>query len=577
MENKGNTRIKKTKRPLKLYVSDDIEAGLFEPADNIFISASPINCDFSIQSTNNSHEVYLGNSILGKPIFKTSKQTSPKTVYKLILSNREICKTEISKIGRKKSLKVSNLKKNPSENVRSLYDILEFKNYILNQSTKISKTEELPEIMLKSKLFKGYNSCQIMVHQKGRASIQAFRFDQNSRLSQKEIPVTSFSKIFNLVKKSKNKLFDQSQILEEDIGVVGTFLAKEIELTKHSILVFISRNDFLPPSDTEINLFNSSMSFVSDVLHKVLLSSLERQKSEIYSTFIQGYPNPIFLDNAPLNRSAKDIDHSKIVDNENLLDVNGKSLYEINTSAQEDSSDIYHYQRVSLLGELLNTLKHELSNPLFGLKMASDLLLLEDEEDEFIQTVKDISINSNRCQTIIDNFSKLYREENIFEVFNLSDVIKETILLTKSESKQIPKNINFYNFQKEEDYSINSNPTWLSQIIFNLVINSSQAIKYSGRELRSNKIEINIVKKLEEIEFSISDTGPGIPDKLKARVFDAFYTSKEKGTGLGLSICANLIDKLNGKIEIIDRDDFGTIVNFTLPTEDNYENSRNRR
>ena len=577
MENKGNTRTKKTKRPLKLYISDNIQAGLFKPADNIQISASPLSCEFSIQSSNDIFEVFRGNSILGKPIFKLSNKTSPNTIYKLIYSSRDISKSEFIKTGRKKTLKVSNLKKNNSKNARSLYDILEFKNYILNQATKISKTEELPEIILKSKLFKGYNSCQIMVHQKGRPSIQAFRYDLSSKLSEKEIPVTSFSKIFNLVKKSKNKLFDQSQLLEEDIGVVGTFLAKEIELTKHSILLFISRNDFLPPSDLEMNLFNSSMNFVFDVLQKVLLSSLERQKSEIYSSFIQSYPNPLFLNEAPLNQSAKDFDHSKMEDFENLLDVNGKKLYEINQSMQEDSSDIYHHQRVSLLGELLNTLKHELSNPLFGLKMASDLLLLEDEEEDFIQTVQDISINSNRCQTIIDNFSKLYREENIFEIFNLSYVIKETILLTKSESKQIPKKINFYNFQEVQDFHINSNPTWISQIIFNLVINSSQAIKNSKKPLSSNKIEINIVKKLEEIEFSISDTGPGIPDKLKSRVFDAFYTSKDKGTGLGLSICANLVEKLNGKIEVVDRDEFGTIVNFSIPIEDNYAHSSNRR
>jgi signal transduction histidine kinase len=575
VENKSNTRIKKTKRPIKLYISDNIQAGIFKPAENILISASPLSCEFSIQSAGNSFEVFKGNSILGKPIFKVSKSTSTATIYQLIYSNRSIRKSEIAKTGRKKSLKVSNLKKSSSENVKSLYEILEFKNYILNQSTKISKTEELPELMLRSKLFKGYNSCQIMVHQKGRASIQAFRYNINSKLSKKEIPVTSFSKIFNLVKKSKNKLFDQTQILEEDIGVVGTFLAKEIELTKHSILVFISRNDFLPPSDLEMNLFGSSMSFVFDVLQEILLSSLEKQKSEIYSSFIQNYPNPLFLDDTPLNKSAKDFDQSKAEEAEDYIDVNGKNLFEINMSAQEDSSDIYHYQRVSLLGELLNTLKHELSNPLFGLKMASDLLLLEDENEEFIQTVKDISINSNRCQTIIDNFSKLYREENVFELFNLSEVINETILLTKSESKQIPKSINFYNFQQEQDYQVKSNPTWISQIIFNLVINSSQAIKNSNRSESLNKIEINIVKKLEEIEFSISDTGPGIPDKLKTKVFDAFYTSKEKGTGLGLSICANLIEKLNGKIEIIDRNDFGTIVNFSIPIEDNYAHSRN--
>ena len=108
MENKGNTRTKKTKRSLKLYVSDNIQAGLFKPVENIIISASPVSCEFSIQSTDNFFEIFRGNSILGKPIFKVSTETHPSTIYKLILSNREILKSEIAKIGRKRTLKVSN-------------------------------------------------------------------------------------------------------------------------------------------------------------------------------------------------------------------------------------------------------------------------------------------------------------------------------------------------------------------------------------------------------------------------------------------------------------------------------------
>mgnify|MGYP000185708565 CR=1 FL=1 len=575
MENKGNTRIKKVKRPLKLYISNSIEAGRFRPAEDILVSATPINCDFSISDSKDNYVIFKGSSILESPILEISKSTSSEAILNLIRSLKTPKITDFNAVKRKKTLKVSNFKKNSSTSINSLYEILEFKDFILNESTTMSHAQELPKCILNSKLYKAYNSCQIMIHQKGSPSIAAFYYDTSTGLKKKEIPVTNFSKIFNLIKKSKNKLFNQSQLLEDDIGVVGTFLGKEIELTKHSILVFISRNDFLPPSDIEINTFNSSMSFVSDVFQKILLSTLEKQKSELYSSFLHTYPNPIYLDQSPLNSAAKENEHLIGDDRNSLATINNKKFIEITNSESENTSDIYHHQRVSLLGELLNTLKHELSNPLFGLKMASDLLLLENECDEFIQTVQDISINSNRCQTIIENFSNLYREEKTFEVFNISDVIKETILLTKSESKQIPKEINYYNFQNDTDYKVSSNPTWLSQIIFNLVINSSQAIKSANTKLSENKIEINIVKRLEEIEFSISDSGPGIPEKSKSKVFDAFYTSKEKGTGLGLSICSNLIKKLEGEISILDKQDGGVNVVFTLPIKEYCENIGN--
>ncbi len=562
MENKGHTRAKKTKRSLKLYLSESIGGGVFAASPNIEFTKSQIHSDYSIYLNDNLYDIHRGGSIIGEPVLKISSKTSPKAIYQLLNARYDGKNYKKRKYS---SLTTSNISKNSSSDLKLFIEILEFKNFILNQSLKIKDTSELPEYILQSKLFKAYQSCQIIIHEKGSPIIETFFYDTNLGHSKKEIAVTTFSKIFNLVKKSKNKLFNQSQILESDIGVVGTFLAKDIELSKHSILVIVSRNDFLPPSDMEINIFNSSVSFISDVIQSILIASLNKLRTEVYKSLLETYPNPLFLDNTPLNDAARFTDIQDLDELNSVENLSGKKFFEIGIDNESNTSDIYHHQRVSLLGELLNTLKHELSNPLFGLSMASDLLLLEDFDEEMSSIIKDISINSKRCQTIIDNFSKLYREEDHYDKFNIRDVINETILLTKSESKQIPKDLNFYNFQSEEDFIINSNSTWVSQILFNLVINSSQAIKSAHTEFRNQKIEITIIKKLEGIEINVSDTGPGIPAKLREQIFKPFITTKEKGTGLGLSICSNLIKKLNGTIEVAQKDDIGTSVSFTLP------------
>lgn len=564
MENKGYSRAKKAKRSLKLYLSDNVGVGVFSPTPNVEFTKSQINADYSIYKNQDVFDIHTGGSILGEPVLKISIKTPALAIYQLLNSNHHYDKKQ--KKRKYSSLTTSNISKTSSTDLKLFIDILDFKNYILNQSLKIKDTSELPEYILQSKLFKAYQSCQILIHEKGSPSIETFFYDSNTGHSKKEIPVSTFSKIFNLVKKSKNKLFNQTQILESDIGVVGTFLAKDIELSKHSILVIVSRNGFLPPSDMEINIFNSSIHFISDVIQSILIASLNKLRTEVYKSLLETYPNPLFLDNTPLNHAAKYSDVQDLNELNSTENLSGRKFYEIGMKDADNTSDIYHHQRVSLLGELLNTLKHELSNPLFGLNMASDLLLLEDFDDEMNSIIKDISINSKRCQTIIDNFSKLYREEESSDEFNIKDVVNETILLTKSESKQIPKDIKFYNFQDEIDYNIKSNSTWLSQILFNLIINSSQAIKSASEDLRNQRIEITIIKKLEEIEITISDTGPGIPPKLKDQIFKPFITTKEKGTGLGLSICSNLIKKLNGKIEITQKDEIGTTVTFTLPT-----------
>ena len=77
-------------------------------------------------------------------------------------------------------------------------------------------------------------------------------------------------------------------------------------------------------------------------------------------------------------------------------------------------TDLFHHERLSLLGELLNTLRHELSNPLFGLQLSSQILKEDLAEDtENLEFIEEISKNINRSQEIIKNFSELFLEKNL--------------------------------------------------------------------------------------------------------------------------------------------------------------------
>ncbi|OFZ62722.1 MAG: hypothetical protein A2328_09005, partial [Bdellovibrionales bacterium RIFOXYB2_FULL_36_6] len=216
------------------------------------------------------------------------------------------------------------------------------------------------------------------------------------------------------------------------------------------------------------------------------------------------------------------------------------------------SSDLYHFQRISLLGELLNTLRHELNNPLFGLKLTADLLIEDSSSEDFKETLGDISTNCQRCQNIITNFSLLYKNQDTLIDLNLYKLLKETLVLTKSETRGIEKEIVFSNSLSKEDFTIKTNPTWLAQIIFNFIINSAQAIRLSTPALANQKITITVTNQYLDTQsflvISVTDTGPGIQKELIEKIFQPFITTKKEGTGLGLSICNYLTTKLGGKI-----------------------------
>src|SRR5690606_31943138 len=97
----------------------------------------------------------------------------------------------------------------------------------------------------------------------------------------------------------------------------------------------------------------------------------------------------------------------------------------------------------SLLGELLNTLRHELSNPLFGLKLGSQVFKTIDVNEENKEIMSEIEKNVNRCQVIIENFSNLYQVQSESRPVSLKKIIDEALVLSKSETREMNKIVSF--------------------------------------------------------------------------------------------------------------------------------------
>jgi C4-dicarboxylate-specific signal transduction histidine kinase len=310
------------------------------------------------------------------------------------------------------------------------------------------------------------------------------------------------------------------------------------------------------PTEKEQEEFQSLALFLQPLLVKILDKEKIDLKKEVLKVSLENFPEKISIKkNNNTIFTNKKIEHSE---NSNLmifpLETEGNVFMELsNFSKDQISTELYHSQRLSLLGELLNTLQHELSNPLFGLNLSSTILESETENIETKGILNEISQNANRSQTIIKNFSNLYNDNQEFKKINLYHFIEEVLTLTKSETREISKSITCSGFSSDEDsksFEIITNPTCLTQIIFNLTINAAQAMKESSpHDLRNNSIVIQLIKNETFIQISVIDDGPGVLNENIETLFKPFFTTKEFGTGLGLSICQNLASQLGSKIE----------------------------
>ena len=450
-----------------------------------------------------------------------------------------------------------------------------YKEDIRKLLSTISEVKELPAALLKLPNLKTFEACQILVHAKGKPIGQNYLALHGKNEETKLIIVQNFNYIYNLVKKSKNKIFSQSLILKNDLTVVGNFLAKEIDLKNYFVVYIMSCNSFLPPSLKEQDEFQALADFLQPLLSKILDKEKNALKKEVIKKSLENFPEKITI------RKKNEIifankTHEELDGNSNLmifpLDTEDPltTMELSNFSKDKISTELYHSQRVSLLGELLNTLQHELSNPLFGLNLTSSILASETKNEETASILNEISQNANRSQTIIKSFSNLYNDQQELKKVNLYRFIDEVMTLTKSETKEIAKSIQCIGFDFKDpvdDLEINTNPTCLTQIIFNLVINAAQAIKENSTDLRKNSIIIRLTKKVSSVEIEVIDDGPGVKFEDAPTIFLPFFTTKNSGTGLGLSICQNLALQLSSKIEFKNNYPLlGATFSINLPT-----------
>ena len=424
---------------------------------------------------------------------------------------------------------------------------------------------ELTKAILNLKIFRGHHSCQIIVQTKGLAGGEVFRYEHQKGAFAYQITSKDFGELFQAIKKSKHKLFHHEQFkLFADLR--GTFLAKELNLRKHHVILMISRHDFLPPTTKEQSFFGQMALLLGPVVENLLAALRGQRRQAMAMAVLEIFPAPITIithNHRPyLNAAAKNNSSSTNY----LLRRSHHQVLKIGLDHQQDlAPDIYHFQRIQLLGELLNTLHHELCNPLFGLKLWAQIMAQElpSQQQENLSFLTEIGRNALRCQNIIENFSLLYNDKQESSWIDLKVLLPEIMLLVKSAGRQIKKDLVFTP-SHDGPLWFKTNPTWLTQILFNLLINSTQALNEAGTDHPQIILEV-FHQNPQAMVFKVEDNGRGIKEEDLPHIFLPFFTTKKNGTGLGLAICKNLASRLQGTI--CDQKKIGPGISFlvTLP------------
>ncbi len=186
-------------------------------------------------------------------------------------------------------------------------------------------------------------------------------------------------------------------------------------------------------------------------------------------------------------------------------------------------------------------------------KKSIDSILI-DQKDLLTESIE----GCQHIQSIVSDLKIFSRDDtNKPTTVNLNDVIKKTINVARNELKYKTQVIK----QLEELPDLQCYPNKISQIILNLLINASQAIKEDGEIVISSK------HKEDTIIISVTDNGCGISSEKLETIFEPFYTTKEeeKGTGLGLTISSSIAQKHHGSLSVESIPGQGSTFTLSIP------------
>ena len=208
------------------------------------------------------------------------------------------------------------------------------------------------------------------------------------------------------------------------------------------------------------------------------------------------------------------------------------------------------------LGEMAAVVAHEVKNPIAGIRGALQVItsrMPADQRDRAI--LVDIITRLDALNRIVQDMLMFARPRALRqEPIDLGILVRDTASLIERDPNMLHLEISVSGEAK-----ILGDREMLQIVFQNILMNAAQAMEGQGR------IDVTIVHGDGRCRIAVADRGPGMPDQVREKAFEAFFTTKHRGTGLGLPIAKRVVEAHGGAIHIDVPSSGGTTVDVELP------------
>ncbi|NPV57948.1 MAG: HAMP domain-containing histidine kinase, partial [Anaerolineae bacterium] len=215
------------------------------------------------------------------------------------------------------------------------------------------------------------------------------------------------------------------------------------------------------------------------------------------------------------------------------------------------------------IGDLTSIFAHEVRNPINNIYTGLQLMERRlDEDDPNHQVIKKMQDDFNRLNHLMDSLLSYSRPMHRSDEVDINALIRK--ILIRWRPRMIKQKISPFFQSDGKPAIIEGDQRALEQVFINLISNALDAMSSNGGTLAIHINNLQGAPARPQIEVSITDNGPGIPDEFKDRIFEPFITNKPRGTGLGLAITKQIVTAHKGTVSVSTFPG-GTVFHVYLP------------
>jgi signal transduction histidine kinase len=244
------------------------------------------------------------------------------------------------------------------------------------------------------------------------------------------------------------------------------------------------------------------------------------------------------------------------------------SLREQQDALEAQRARLQRSERLAAIGRLAAGVAHEVGNPLAAIVGYTELLLDEPElGDEPRDLLERVQAQTQRIQGIVAQLLDYSRPATGRSVaFSAVDRAQEVVALVRADPRCEGVTLEVAG---DPDVEVLADPALVEQILLNLVLNGARAAReHDGRdEDEAPRVVVRVRELDDAVAIDVRDNGAGVPEEVRPRLFEPFFTTRGagEGSGLGLAISLGLAEGMDGGLELLETAAEGAVFRLRLP------------